>query len=179
MFKYLLKLLYALLFSAFFAACGTAPETLQNRAESLVPLLQTLDKDIPYEEALSLSREIFQETDKLRVQFNPISEPHVNNFLVNIGLKEKGLCYEWSDPLYLYFRRKPYKYFSFHLLVANRGKYFQEHNVLAVTSKKDEILNGVIIDPWRESGKVYFSKVKDDKKYVWEHRFKRGCQNGR
>lgn len=168
-----------LLLATFFVACSTAPETSQNRAESLVSLLQTLNKDIPYAEALSLSREIFQQTDQLRVQFDPISEPHVNNFLVNIGLKEKGLCYEWSDPLYIYFRRKPYKYFSFHLLVANRGKYFQEHNVLVVTSKKDEISEGVIIDPWRKPGKVYFSKVKDDTKYVWERRFKRGCQNGR
>ena len=179
MFKYLLNLLFALLFAAFFTACGRIPDTSENRAETLATLLQTIDKNIPFEEALSLSREIFQQTDQLRKQFNPVSEPHVNNFLVNIGLKEKGLCYEWSDPLYIYFRRKSYRYFSFHLLVANRGKYFQEHNVLAVTSKKDDIPNAVIIDPWREPGTVYFSKVKDDKKYVWEHRFKRGCQKGR
>ena len=169
------KFLLSLLLATFFVSCSTVPDTSQNRVENLATLLQTIDKEIPFEKALSLSKEIFQQTDQLRDEFNPISEPHVNNFLVNIGLKEKGLCYEWSDPLYIYFRRKPYRYFSFHLIVANRGKYFREHNVLAVTSKKDDIPNGVIIDPWREPGKLYISKVKDDIKYVWAHRFKRGC----
>ena len=175
MFKFLLKSL--VLFSL--VACTGTPEVSQNRVTELAQLLQTLDNNIPFEEAKSLSREIFQETDQMRAQFNPVSEPHINNFLVNIGLKEKGLCYEWSDPLYLYFKRKPYPYFSFHLLVSNRGKYFQEHNVLAVSAKRGKVEESVIIDPWREPGKVYYSKAKDDKKYVWERRFQRGCQNGR
>ncbi len=175
MYKFLLKAL--VLF--FLVACTNTPEVSQHRVTELAQLLQTLDSDIPFESATSLSREIFQQTDELRTEFNPVSEPHINNFLVNIGLKEKGLCYEWSDPLYLYFRRQPYQYFSFHLLVSNRGKYFQEHNVLAVSAKKGKVEESVIIDPWREPGQVYCSKAKDDTKYVWKHRFERGCQNGR
>ena len=175
MFKYLLKFL--VLF--FPVACTSTPEVPQNRVTELAQLLQTLDNNIPFESAQSLSVEIFQQTDQLRAEFDPVSEPHVNNFLVNIGVKEKGLCYEWSDPLYLYFKRKSYRYFSFHLLVANKGKYFQEHNVLAISSKKGKVEESVIIDPWREPGQVYYLKVKDDKKYVWEHRFERGCQKGR
>jgi hypothetical protein len=122
-----------------------------------------------------LSYEIFQETEKLRKKFNPISQPLFNNFLINAGVKEKGLCYQWSDALYLHFSKKQYQNFEFHLLVANKGEYFYEHNTLVVIVKGGKVLEGIVIDPWRNSGKLYFSKVSEDKKYEWEHREKRGC----
>ncbi len=130
-------------------------------------------------EAESLSREIFKETAKLRKKFKPVSEPHFNNFLINVGVKDKGLCYQWSDALYIHFSDKNYHDFEFHLLVANKGEYFYEHNVLVVVAKGEKVMDGVIVDPWREPGKLYFAKVSEDKKYEWKHREKRGCQNGK
>ena len=142
-------------------------------------MLQTLDSRIPLNEARLLSQEIFLESAKLRKKFKPVSEPHFNNFLINIGIKERGLCYEWSDALYVHFKKSRYSHFDFHLLVANQGEYFFEHNVLAATAKGGDVMDGVIIDPWRKPGEVYFSKVKDDARYTWRHRAERGCQNGR
>ena len=138
-----------------------------------------MNNSIPPTEAELLSREIFKETAKLTKKFKPVSEPHFNNFLINVGVKDKGLCYQWSDALYIHFLGKNYHDFEFHLLVANKGKYFYEHNVLVVVAKGEKVMDGVIIDPWREPVKLYFSKVSEDKKYKWKHREKRGCQNGK
>ena len=177
MFKYLLS---ALLLSVFFTACtGTPSHTTQSRVESLSKLLRSLDSFISSKEARSLSNEIFQETGKLRKNFNPVSQPQFNNFLINVGVKKKGLCYDWSDALYLHFSKKQYTSFEFHLLVAHKGEYFYEHNTLAVVAKGGKILDGVVIDPWRDPEKLYFSKVSEDKKYKWRHRRKRCCQNGK
>jgi len=175
MYKYLLSVLFSFLFTA----CLHNPYTPQNGIQELAALLQTLDSRIPSSEAQALSQEVFLETRKLAQKFNPVSEPHVNNFLINAGLKEQGLCYEWSDALYLHFKQLSYPDFEFHLLVANQGEYFFEHNVMAVMAKDSEVMDGVIIDPWRKPGEVYFSKVKEDTRYTWKHRAKRGCQNGR
>jgi len=175
MYKYLLSL-----FSLFFfTACVHVPYTAQNGIEELAEMLQTLDSRIPPGEAYLLSQDIFSEIRKLTQKFKPVSEPHFNNFLINTGLKEQGLCYEWSDALYLHFKQSGYSGFEFHLLVANQGEYFFEHNVLVVTAKDSDVMEGVIIDPWRKPGEVYFSKVKDDTRYTWRHRAERGCQNGR
>ncbi len=173
MFKYLLS---TLLLSIFFTACTATPSGVtQNRVESLSTLLKSLDSSISSKEARSLSAEIFQETGKLRKKFNPTSQPQFNNFLINAGVKEKGLCYDWSDALYLHFSKKQYDSFEFHLLVAHKGEYFYEHNTLVVVAKGGNVLEGIVIDPWRNSGKLYFSKVNEDKKYEWRHRSKRGC----
>ena len=151
------------------------PDISQNRVEELSRLLRSLNNSIPPTEAELLSHEIFKETAKLTKKFKPVSEPHFNNFLINVGIKDKGLCYQWSDALYIHFADKNYHDFEFHLLVANKGEYFYEHNVLVVVAKGEKVMDGVIIDPWREPGKLYFSKVSEDKKYEWKHREKRGC----
>ena len=173
MFKYLLNFI---LLPLFFVACtNTPPSTSQNRVEALSKLLRSLDKSIPSKEAELLSHEIFKETAKLTKKFKPVSEPHVNNFLISVGVKDKGLCYQWSDALYLHFSKKQYAHFEFHLLVSHKGDYFNEHNVLVVVAKGGEVLEGIVIDPWRYSGALYFSKVSEDKKYQWKHRGERGC----
>ena len=177
MFKYLLSPLFL---SLFFVACtNTSPDISQNRVEELSKLLGSLDNSIPPTEAELLSREIFKETAKLTKKFQPVSEPHFNNFLITVGVKDKGLCYQWSDALYLHFSKKDYSHFEFHLLVSNKNEYFYEHNVLVVVAKDGEVLEGIVIDPWRHSGELYFSKVSEDKKYEWRHREKRGCLRSR
>lgn len=147
-----------------------------TRIDDLSHLLYTLDTSIPKEEALQLSKDIFQETKALTKEFEMTSPPQYHNFLVNIGVKEKGLCYHWSDAFYTYFAHKTYPSFEFHLMGANIGKYWTEHNVMVVVAKGMPAEEGIVIDPWRESGRLYFSKVKEDTKYVWEHRASRGCK---
>ena len=44
-----------------------------------------------------------------------------------------------------------------------------------LVAKDGEIEEGIIIDPWRDPGELYFVKVGDDPDYVWHHRPKRGC----
>jgi len=172
------KYFFKLLFIAFlFVGCAVkvAPPS-HTHIEALSHLLGTLDSSISEEEALALSQDIFHKTESLTKEFEMTSPPQYHNFLVNIGLREKGLCYHWSDALYTYFTQKSYPSFEFHLMGANIGEYWTEHNVLLVVAKGKPVEEGIIIDPWRESGRLYFSKVKEDTKYVWKHRARRGCR---
>lgn len=139
-------------------------------------LLQSLDEGISQDEAIALSKDIFHQTQKLTKEFELTSPPLWHNFLVNVGMREKGLCYHWSDALYVYLSQKNHASFEFHLMGADIGKYFLEHNVLVVVAKDGKVEDGVIIDPWRDSGNLYFSKVNEDTKYLWKHRENRGCQ---
>ena len=166
MYKFLLSACLAF----FLLACSTTSPSLSKTSNSLSILLQSLATGISQTEADTLAHEIYQETEKLREKFDPISEPHINNFLINVGVKEQGLCYQWSDALYLHFKKKNYEHFTFHLLVADKGKYFSEHNVMVVVAKGKPVMDGVIVDPWRKPGELYFSKVKDDTQYNWSHR---------
>jgi hypothetical protein len=165
-----------LIFSLLFVGCAVSPvQTPQSDISKLATLLHALDKQTSKKESTKLSRDIFSKTSKLTDEFELTSPPIWHNFLVNVGLRKKGLCFHWSDALYLHLKQQHYADFSFHLVGANVGEYFFEHNALVVMSKGSKLEDGVIIDPWRNSGKLYFSKVKDDKAYTWVHRLDRGC----
>jgi len=160
----------------FLAGCAaTPPSVSQTKITQLSLLLQSLDSTIPQSEAMQLSQDIFRKTQRLAKEFELASPPVFHNFLVTVGLREKGLCYHWSDALYAYLSEKHYASFEFHLAGANIGEYFYEHNALVVVAKGGKVEKGIIIDPWRNSGELYFSKVEEDSEYQWKHRPKRGC----
>ena len=173
MFKHCFK---AFILSLLLVGCVvTVPPMSQNKVKELALLLQSLDRTITHQEAMRLSKDIFHHTQKLTEEFELTSPPQFHNFLVTIGVREKGLCYHWSDALYTYLTRKPYPAFEFHLVGANIGEYFYEHNALVVTAKGGDIKKGIIIDPWRDSGSVYYAEIEKDTAYRWVHRPKRGC----
>ncbi len=170
--RYFFKCLF---FLFLLVGCTVKPILGPNyKIEELNSKLQALHKDIPYHKSTLLAQDIFRQTQILTKKFKLTSPPLWHNFLVNIGLREKGLCYHWSDALYVHLGQKNYEHFSFYLIGANIGKYFSEHNALLVVSKgAKSIKDGIVIDPWRESGKLYFTTIENDKSYVWKRRKER------
>jgi len=171
MYSTILKLFFLFLF---LWGCATVhdPNQQSNRKALTIQLME-LDEKISYREAQELSFAIFQRSAVLNQVFERTGNPYVHNFLVNIGLKKKGLCYHYSDGLYKYLKQKNYPSFEFHLVGANIGDYWREHNALVVVAKGQKIMNGIVIDPWRDEQKLYFSKISEDKDYKWKHRIRR------
>ncbi len=158
------------------SACTVSPQKVSKKqVAQLSDLLYQINPQSTLSERRQISLSIFYKTQELTKEFSLTSPPLWHNFLVNTGVREKGLCYHWSDALYVYLHQRHYAYFSFHLVGANVGEYFREHNALIVVSKGQEPKDGIIIDPWRNSGKLYFSKVNKDTKYTWVHRVDRAC----
>lgn len=144
----------------------------------LSQILQGLDANISGEEADALARDIYRKSYELSEKFELVSPPQFHNFLVNVGVREKGLCYHFSDALYIHLKHQGYEHFDFHLVGANIGEYWSEHNALVVVAKECNtetcILNsGILIDAWRDSGEVYYAKLNEDRAYHWRHRSER------
>jgi len=159
----------------FSTGCSIKPYPLEaDKVDALAFRLSKLSPLAPKEEAMHLAKEIYEQIALLTQDFKLTSPPKFHNTLVNIGLRKKGLCYDWSDSIYLHLRAISFVHYSFHLLVSSQGSYLFEHNALAVTAKKrfekEDILNGILIDAWRDSGRLYTIRVKDDKAYKWKHR---------
>ena len=61
------------------------------------------------------------------------------------------------------------KSFTLHEGVAYKGSNLREHNSVVVTAKGQEFSRGIVFDPWRNSGDLYWAPVRDDK-YPWKER---------
>jgi len=172
--KHLFKIL---LVSFLLFGCAVKVEPPKNAQITLLTeMLKTLDFSIEKNEAQHLSKDIFSKTNALTKEYKFTSPPQYHNFLVNVGLREKGLCFHWSDALYTYLNVQEHTAFEFHLMGTHIGEYWSEHNVLVVIARGKSVEEGIIIDPWRNPGELYFSRVKDDTKYKWRHRSDRGCK---
>jgi hypothetical protein len=171
---------FSLLLLTFFLVGCSVKSSLPapSNAKRLSRTLQGLDTNIPKEEADHLAWDIYHKAEELTERFELVSPPQFHNFLVNVGVREKGLCYHFSDALYIHLKSRGYEQFDFHLVGANIGKYWSEHNALVVVAKgcRSEaciLNNGILIDAWRNSGEVYFAKLSEDRAYRWRHRSER------
>ena len=61
----------------------------------------------------------------------------------------------------------PLENYPLHWAPASRGELFREHNSVVVTARGGALETGIVLDPWRESGELYWSLVSEDR-YPWE-----------
>ena len=152
--------------------CSVKSITLEERQIKIIALknmLLHLGSNVDSNEAEDLARSSINYSFVLAQKYHALSSPWLQNTLVNIGLKERGLCHEWAEDLLAFLRHKHYKLFSFHAIGANIGD-LNEHNALSVSLKGQGITNSIVLDAWRNAGNLYFSKIERDKKYQWKER---------
>ena len=135
------------------------------RIEQLTKMLMQLSHDP--KESKELATLAVTHSKELANRYNLVSPPLYHNFLVNSGQREKGLCFDFVDDLMAEIRTRNFKHFRFRWGRAN-GNQLDEHNVIVVLGRNTPFQEGVILDAWRNSGILYFTKVKDDPKYTFK-----------
>ena len=164
----LIKLFILLLFVGCSVKMPTAQENIQ-KIHTLTQMLLKTSKKIDKSEAEDLAKSSIYYAQKLAHRYKVISPPLLQNTLVNLGIKDRGLCYEWANDLWNYLSSKRYKSLKLHYIGSNIGSYF-EHNALSVSAKELDVNDSIVLDAWRNSGNLYFIEINKDKKYKWKER---------
>ncbi len=170
MLHYFIKIFFLLFF---ITGCSVKEATPEENCQSIQRLskmlLQSSDR-VNKDEADDLAKSTVEYATDLAKEYKVVTPPLWQNTLVNFGLKERGLCHEWSSDLWAYLIRKNYKSLEFHHVGADVGSYF-EHNALSVSAKGQGVKESIVLDAWRNSGKLYFIEIDRDEKYVWKKRY--------
>ncbi len=107
-------------------------------------------------------------SQQLAEEYEITRTPIVHNFLINIGVKERGLCTHWTEDLKTRLEREKFRSLELHWAVANYDKPFRlEHSSVVVTSPGEKITSGILLDPWRYAGYLYWSPPSEDDGYQW------------
>ncbi len=168
------KYFYLFLLPIFFIGCANIQPTPKPEA-SKIGKVKKLEKlllslHVKKSEAQDLAKKAIAESQHLALSYDLVKPPLFQNFLVNMGLRKKGLCWQFAYDMLDFVKKQDYKSFDYYIGGANIGNYWSEHNVLVLTCKGCKFSSGVLLDPWRNSGDLYFSKLKDDKDYIWQQR---------
>ncbi len=161
-----------IVFLVLFNGCAIKYKNIQTsyadkNVQKLKKMISSLSPTIDKNEALDIAHFSISYTKELANQYKLVGSPKFQNFLINIGLKKKGYCYNYADDLANALLHRGYKSVSIYRAAHKRQTYF-EHNCVVITPKERNDI-GVILDGWRNAGKLYFDYMKDDRKnYNWK-----------
>ena len=89
-----------------------------------------------------------------------------HNILVRMGARERGLCYHWTTDLMRKLQSLGLTSFQLFWGVAHQGSELREHNSVVIAARGQAFDKGLVLDPWRNSGDLYWASVPQDR-YPW------------
>ncbi len=138
-------------------------EKVNQLEHELVALSETIDKS----EAMIVAETAVREAAVLAEEYQLVRPAVAHNLLVVLGLKDRGLCYQWTEDLMKRLQTLDLKSLQLHWGVSYRGSELREHNCVVVTAKGQSFFNGIVLDPWRNSGNLFWAQVTKDS-YPWK-----------
>ncbi len=143
-----------------------SPAERQSRAAQLAADLKALSPSVSAQEADILASAAVERAAQLNREWGPTINPWANNFLVNTGFREQGLCHQWREALFPALHALHPRTLDLHLAAARRAT-LREHNGIVVTAHGQPFETGIILDAWRSGGILKWSLVKTDH-YPWK-----------
>ena len=135
-------------------------------AQALRDRIAALSPSIRADEAQRVAESAYATTAQLRRDYGVIGgPPSFHNFLVNLGIRKRGLCFQWAEDLLVQLDALKLKTLELHWAEARAGSW-REHNCVVVTAKGQRFREGIILDCWRHSGHLFWSPLVTDH-YPW------------
>jgi len=103
---------------------------------------------------------------ELKREWRVVWPPGVQNFLVNIGRRKGGLCFQWATELLIRLDALKLETLDLHW-AESFATTASEHNVIVVTAKGQPFEQGILLDNWRYGGQLAWASVAGDPHYRW------------
>ncbi len=143
---------------------------MQQSIEDLTNALIALDPNIiDPREARAVAHDAYVYPMYLANDWNLTWPPLYHNTLRNANQRKAGLCVDWARAMRARMRSKNLQTFDLYWGIAHKGNAWQEHSTLIVTAKGHPFDSGMVLDPWRNSGELFWNLIKDDKEYPWKY----------
>lgn len=153
----------------FLSGCASRPVPglwMQGQSAALRERLLQLGSGVDSDEATRLAEVAVEQSAALAHEYRAVRPAWAGNYLVNLGWRDYGLCYDWANALYPRLHEVGLRSLELHLAVA-RMDTKHEHNCIVVTARRQPLAEGVVLDAWRHSGRLWFGDVNTDK-YPWQ-----------
>ena len=148
------------------AAWAEDEESIKGLRDALVALAPTVDPA----EAQLLSMTTHTMSRSLAREYRIVLNPEFQNFLINIGLRQRGYCAHFARDIGTRLKTLKLKTLVLHWGAAYAGTS-GEDNCLVVTARNQPFQDGIILDGWRRAGRLFWSAVREDHEYELEQHY--------
>lgn len=168
----ILRSLGVLLLVLALAACGVSPEkrapATALEIAQLAMEIRALGENVDPEEAERAARIAYQHTRELAIQYQIVDPPLIHNTKVNMGLKPRGLCWHWAEDMEKRLKAENFETLVLFRAIANADNPYRiDHSTAIIAARGEGMFDGIVLDPWRTGGTLFWNEVRDDTRYEW------------
>lgn len=145
---------------------GIAPAS-DSEAQALEQALRELPGGVGADEARRVARVALAATRELAQRYRPLRPAPLGNLAYHLGLRERALCCHWAEDLLDPLEGAERDALSVHWVVAHRGDRWREHNAILLLPHGAAPEDGLVLDAWRNSGRLYWTRLGADR-YPWQ-----------
>jgi hypothetical protein len=151
--------------NASFWGGDVVPATSEHDPALTAALVQ-LSPGVSPDEARRVAFTAYTTGRQLAVEWRMVRPATVQSFLINIGARKAGHCFQYANELLLRLDALKLRTLELHWAECAPGA-FDEHNVIAVTARGQPFEKGILLDNWRNSGRLVWGPVKGDPPFRW------------
>ncbi|WP_170441885.1 hypothetical protein [Ruegeria arenilitoris] len=149
-------------------ACSSAPPARSDDVARLAAQIQALGPEVDPEEAQRAARVTYAYTAQLAQEYQITDPPLIHNAKVNKGLRPRGLCWHWAEDIERRLKQEKFRTLTLHRAIANADNPFRiDHSTAIISRRGDSMHDGVVLDPWRYGGVLFWSPLREDTRYDW------------
>jgi hypothetical protein len=152
------------------SACATKPTTPQRTAQDLAVEIQNLGPAIDPAEAQRAAKIAYEYSQILADAYNVTDPALIHNAKVTSGLRERGLCNHWAEDLQKRLNQERFRTLSVRWATSPPTPFKIIHHSAVITPRAGTISDGLILDPWRYGGELFWAKPSEDTQYNWKPR---------
>ncbi len=161
----------SLISAAGLSGCATPPVHAPDEVSRLANGITALNPTIDPGEALRAAEIGINYPKQLRQQYGVTDSAIVHNIKVNAGTRPRGLCWHWAEDMQNRLEQENFQTLITHRAIANaHTRLLIDHSTVIVSAVGDNFEQGMVLDPWRFSGVLYWAPTLQDEKYTWVHR---------
>ncbi len=149
------------------AACQAPPADRQGGPEALAAAIRALGPEVDPEEAARAAEIAYAYPLQLAEEWRVEDPPLVHNFKVLEGLREKGLCNDWARAMLERLGQENFRTLALHWSTSPPEGFRVIHHSAVISARGGTLYDGIVLDPWRWGGVLYWSADEDDPRYEW------------
>ena len=167
-----MRRLLAALFLVLLAACGAPAERpappAQDDIAALAGAIAALGPGVDAGEAWRAAELAYGHTARLAAEYGIEDPPLVHNTKVNMGLKPRGLCWHWAEDMEARLDAEGFRTLAVERAIANAfNPLLIDHSTAVIVARGDGIADGIVLDPWRLGGRLFWAPTLRDTRYDW------------
>ncbi len=148
-----------------FSLCVSAVWAKDEKSiKKLRDALVALAPDVDPGEAELLSVTAHTTSRSLAREYHLAWSPIFQNFLIQIGKRERGWCGHYTRDIGERLKELKLKTLVLHWGAAFAGT-IDENNCLVVTARNQPFEDGIVLDGWRRGGRLFWCALKKDSEY--------------